>query len=251
MAPAMTRLIGRMPASSPRRARFAGPTKTASHSLPPPTPFSFRYGGAASATFLKDWPRTVADERNSDAHQSGGELDRPQDEVARGRHRHCVQALPGRRVGAGIREPRHARHAAALGGAGPRCSTAHRLLSQAGPGAPTDMATSAASARFCHSRPRLSRARAVVLAPEGGRPSNGAFPFFNAQYGDQGMIAAIGWSGQWRAALSAPTPGQPPCARAWRSSPWSCIRARRSARRAFSSCRGRGTGWWRTIASDA
>jgi len=41
----------------------------------------------------------------------------------------------------------------------------------------------------------------TALAPEGGCPSNGAFPFFNVQYGDQGLITAIGWSGQWRAAL--------------------------------------------------
>jgi alpha-galactosidase len=41
----------------------------------------------------------------------------------------------------------------------------------------------------------------VALAPDGGRSSNGAFPFFNVQYGDEGMITAIGWSGQWRATL--------------------------------------------------
>ncbi len=43
--------------------------------------------------------------------------------------------------------------------------------------------------------------KSVALAPEGGRSSNGAFPFFNLQYGDEGMITAIGWSGQWRASL--------------------------------------------------
>jgi len=42
----------------------------------------------------------------------------------------------------------------------------------------------------------------VVLAPEGGRSSNGAFPFFNVSYGNEGVIAAVGWSGQWRAALN-------------------------------------------------
>jgi hypothetical protein len=47
----------------------------------------------------------------------------------------------------------------------------------------------------------------VVLAPEGGRPSNGAFPFFNVQYGDEGMITAIGWSGQWRASLERSATG--------------------------------------------
>ena len=47
----------------------------------------------------------------------------------------------------------------------------------------------------------------VALAPEGGRSSNGAFPFFNVQYGDEGIIAAIGWSGQWRATLDRAASG--------------------------------------------
>ncbi|OGV71681.1 MAG: hypothetical protein A3K19_20590 [Lentisphaerae bacterium RIFOXYB12_FULL_65_16] len=38
------------------------------------------------------------------------------------------------------------------------------------------------------------------MAPSGGRPSNStAFPFFNVQFGEQGVITAIGWSGQWAA----------------------------------------------------
>ena len=42
----------------------------------------------------------------------------------------------------------------------------------------------------------------IEMAPTGGRPSNTtAFPFFNFAYGDKGIIAAIGWSGQWKAAL--------------------------------------------------
>jgi alpha-galactosidase len=40
------------------------------------------------------------------------------------------------------------------------------------------------------------------MAPTGGRPSSiSAFPFFNLQYGDEGVITAIGWSGQWAASL--------------------------------------------------
>ncbi len=38
------------------------------------------------------------------------------------------------------------------------------------------------------------------IAPLGGRPSNGtAFPFFNFEFGNTGIITAIGWSGQWAA----------------------------------------------------
>jgi len=39
------------------------------------------------------------------------------------------------------------------------------------------------------------------MAPRGGRPSNGAFPFFNVEHGGRGLITAIGWSGQWAASL--------------------------------------------------
>lgn len=47
----------------------------------------------------------------------------------------------------------------------------------------------------------LEPGRPLSLGPAGGRSSNGAFPFFNLQYGDEGLLAAIGWSGQWKAAL--------------------------------------------------
>lgn len=39
----------------------------------------------------------------------------------------------------------------------------------------------------------------TTLAPQGGRPSNGAFPFMNFQRKGCGMVLAIGWSGQWAA----------------------------------------------------
>ena len=35
----------------------------------------------------------------------------------------------------------------------------------------------------------------------GGRSSNGQLPFFNLQVGGQGVLVAVGWSGQWRADL--------------------------------------------------
>lgn len=40
----------------------------------------------------------------------------------------------------------------------------------------------------------------ITMAPSGGRPSNAtAFPFFDFEYEGQGIITAIGWSGQWSA----------------------------------------------------
>jgi alpha-galactosidase len=47
----------------------------------------------------------------------------------------------------------------------------------------------------------LEVGKGTRLAPNGGRPSNGTFPFFNLQYRDEGVITAVGWSGQWAASL--------------------------------------------------
>ena len=37
----------------------------------------------------------------------------------------------------------------------------------------------------------------IELAPNRGRSSDGALPFFNLEWGDGGVVGAIGWSGQW------------------------------------------------------
>ena len=37
------------------------------------------------------------------------------------------------------------------------------------------------------------------FAPAGGRPTTGAFPYFNVEYDGGGAIAVIGWPGQWAA----------------------------------------------------
>lgn len=39
----------------------------------------------------------------------------------------------------------------------------------------------------------------LVLAPSGGRSSNGVFPYFNLEYGGGGVLFAVGWPGQWQA----------------------------------------------------
>lgn len=43
----------------------------------------------------------------------------------------------------------------------------------------------------------LKPATDVVVAPGGGRSSNGALPFFNLSWPGGGLIGAVGWSGQW------------------------------------------------------
>ena len=53
----------------------------------------------------------------------------------------------------------------------------------------------------------LEPAKPIAFAPVGGRSSNGTFPFFNLQYGDEGVITAIGWSGQWAARMERSATG--------------------------------------------
>lgn len=40
-----------------------------------------------------------------------------------------------------------------------------------------------------------------LLYPNGGRPSNGTWPYFNVDWGDEGVMVAVGWPGQWCAQL--------------------------------------------------
>ncbi|MCC6730172.1 MAG: NPCBM/NEW2 domain-containing protein [Chthonomonadales bacterium] len=54
----------------------------------------------------------------------------------------------------------------------------------------------------------VTAGKCVRLAPTGGRPSSTtAFPWFDVRYGDQGMTAAIGWTGQWAAVLDRAATG--------------------------------------------
>jgi len=40
-----------------------------------------------------------------------------------------------------------------------------------------------------------------LISPVGGRPTNTSAPYFNLQWEEQGLIAAIGWPGQWSASF--------------------------------------------------
>lgn len=45
------------------------------------------------------------------------------------------------------------------------------------------------------------------LASSGGRGSDGVWPYFNLDWGSQGVIAAVGWPGQWTAAFTCDDKG--------------------------------------------
>jgi alpha-galactosidase len=47
----------------------------------------------------------------------------------------------------------------------------------------------------------------VTLAPNGGRSSDGHLPFFNLQRRGEGVVIAIGWSGQWQADFARTSDG--------------------------------------------
>ena len=170
------------------------------------TPFSFRYGGAASAAFLKDWPRTVTTNETPS---------RAIEQVI------WTDPKTGLRVEATVTEFK--RYPAVewvlefenLGTQDtPLLSDVQALDVQLRTGYfRKQVMLHGLNGDVCGERSFLPMesevepGKSLKLAPEGGRSSNGAFPFFNVQYGNQGLIAAIGWSGQWRATLERSNTG--------------------------------------------
>jgi len=53
----------------------------------------------------------------------------------------------------------------------------------------------------------LAEGETISMAAGGGRSSNNWLPFFNLQSGDSGVITGIGWTGQWAASLTRGTAG--------------------------------------------
>ena len=45
----------------------------------------------------------------------------------------------------------------------------------------------------------LPAGKAQLLFPQGGRPSNGTWPYFNIAWYGAGVMVALGWPGQWTA----------------------------------------------------
>jgi alpha-galactosidase len=46
------------------------------------------------------------------------------------------------------------------------------------------------------------------FAPTGGRPTNGAFPYYNLQIPGGGLVLAVGWPGQWAATFTRADTGE-------------------------------------------
>ncbi len=48
---------------------------------------------------------------------------------------------------------------------------------------------------------------ALQFSPGGGRPTSGSFPYYNLEWSGQGMIIAVGWSGQWASSFTRDSTG--------------------------------------------
>ena len=170
------------------------------------TPFSFRYGGAASATFLKDWPRTVeTKETPTRAIQEVSWTD-PKTKLRVSASVTTFKRYPAVEwllefENLGTQDTPLLSDVQALDvqlrtGYFRKQVILHQLNGDV-----------CGERSFLPFETEVEPGKTLALAPEGGRSSNGAFPFFNVQYGNQGMIAAIGWSGQWRASLERASTG--------------------------------------------
>ncbi|MGD0093356.1 MAG: alpha-galactosidase [Planctomycetota bacterium] len=160
-------------------------------------PFSFVYGGAQSAGLLKTWPREVEEKELAD---------RVQHTV------HWTDAATGLRVTAVVSTFKRY----------PAVDWVLYFENQGAKDTPIleniqalDVQLHTAPAVVLHQlsgdncsagsfRPidtAIEPGKNIRFAPNGGRSSNGTFPFFNLECAPQGLIAAIGWTGQWAASV--------------------------------------------------
>jgi alpha-galactosidase len=178
----------------------------AQHFLDATTPFSFRYRGAASSNFLSDWPRTVETSETSSRHLWQVHWQDPKTALrltatvtAFKRYPAVEWMLEFENLGAQetpLLEDIQPLDTQLRTGYFRKPVLLHQLVGDV-----------CGDRSFLPFETEVEPGKSLLLGPDGGRSSNGAFPFFNVQYGDEGMITAIGWSGQWRAALERSATG--------------------------------------------
>jgi alpha-galactosidase len=62
-------------------------------------------------------------------------------------------------------------------------------------------------AQFAPQEKVLTRGASIQFAPLEGRPTDGSFPCYNLDWQSDGIMAALGWPGQWSSSLTATAPG--------------------------------------------
>jgi alpha-galactosidase len=164
-------------------------------------PFSFRYGGVASAELLKKWPRTESAKDVGDhvAHvvtwtdpATGLKVEA----VAKVFKRYPAAEWLVYFENTGSKDTPILENIQALDltlqtGNAKKPGVLHQILGD-----------QCNEKSFLPVETPVEPGKPIAMAPQGGRPSNGTFPFFNYQYDNTGIIAAIGWSGQWAASLA-------------------------------------------------
>lgn len=169
-------------------------------------PFSFRYGKAGATTVLNSWQRTIETKEtpNRIIHQRSWTDPNTSLRVSATamvfkRYPAVEWMLEFENLGTEdtpLLDQVHAFDTQLITGYHRKPVKLHRLNGDVG-----------GERSFLPIETEIEPGQSVVLTPEGGRSSSGAFPFFNVQYGDEGLITAIGWSGQWRAVLDRAAAG--------------------------------------------
>jgi alpha-galactosidase len=62
-------------------------------------------------------------------------------------------------------------------------------------------------AQFAPQEKVMTPGASIQFAPLEGRPTDGSFPCYNLDWQGNGIIAALGWPGQWSSSLTVPSPG--------------------------------------------
>jgi len=164
------------------------------------TPFSFRYQGTFSSNFLAGWQRSVETNETPSRHLSQVHWQDPRTALrvtasvtAFKRYPAVEWMVEFENLGAQVTpllEDIQPLDAQLRTGYIRKPVRLHQLVGDV-----------CGERSFLPTETEVEPGKTAVRSAEGGRSSNGAFPFFNVQYGDEGMLTAIGWSGQWRATL--------------------------------------------------
>jgi len=164
-------------------------------------PFSFVYDGQPSSKLIKDWQRSVRDERiDATRHRRVLTLTDPKTQLEVRAVCTIYTDTPGvdwtlHFTNKGERDTPILEQVKAVDvGVVPALGTAPMLHRLHG--------STAGAHDWQPFETPLPTGKQVDFAPRDGRPSLGACPFFDLSWGRGGVITAIGWSGQWTASVA-------------------------------------------------
>ena len=161
--------------------------------------FSFTYGGKPSTELLKTWKLERASRRLDDqrTERTLAFTDPKTGLVVRCRRRR-VQRFSDRRMDAALQERGNRRHARSLPTSRPSMPPSSARATASSP-CTRSRATRAWPTVFSRFQNGSARRLRNKLRPVGGRPTNGAAPYWNFETAGKGFIVALGWPGQWAA----------------------------------------------------